>query len=155
MCGEIVTVTGGLYNIFSEKVKTRDLPKLLSKLLCCEVRESNGSPVLCKKCFRRIERYESTLEELSKLKESHRKYSEDWCAQNIRQKRCINSPGHGVKRISPLQFGQVNTPRRFAVRRSLIDDGTTSNLGDNENNVVLATTTTSDLEVRIFLLYMK
>ena len=84
------------------KVKTRDVHKMLEKLLGCFLSESTGSPVLCKKCFSRLERYESTLEEIAKLKESHRKNCEEWSSENIRRKRCVNSPGHGVKRF--LQF---------------------------------------------------
>ncbi len=80
--------------IFEEKVKTRDVQKMLKKLLDCSLSESTGSPVLCKKCFRKAERYENTLEKMTKLKESHRTNCEEWCSGNLRGKRFINSPQH-------------------------------------------------------------
>ena len=41
----------------------------LSKLLESEITESTGSDLIYNKCFRKIERYNATLEELANLKE--------------------------------------------------------------------------------------
>ena len=143
VCGESVSVQGGLYRIFGGKVKTRDVHKMLEKLLGCFLSESTGSPVLCKKCFRRLERYESTLEEIAKLKESHRKNCEEWSSENIRRKRCVNSPGHGVKRISSVPQRNIQT-----VRRSLLPaDNTTTSKVTNKENTVLSTSKPFSLEV--------
>lgn len=141
VCGETVTVQGGLYRIFGGKVKTRDLHTLLEKLLGCVLSESIGSPVLCKKCFRRFERYESTLEEIAKLKESHRKNCEEWCSENIRRKRCINSPGQGVKKVALAPKLMRN------VRRSLLPADNTTSKAINYENAVLSTSKTLSLEV--------
>ena len=151
VCGESVTVQGGLYRIFGGKVKTRDIQIMLEKLLDCSLSESTGSSVLCKKCFRKAERYENTLDEMIKLKKSHRTNCEEWRSENIRRKRCINSPGRDAKRISTPQGIQQ-------VKRSLLPlpaNSTTSALKVISNeNTVLSTSKTFSLEVLLNCMFL-
>ena len=70
---------------------------------------SVGPHILCKKCFRRIERYEAALRELSSFRETYKSNLARWKneAQNQRTKRCSSSPGYGVKKSRPLSCGNV------------------------------------------------
>ena len=56
---------------------------------------SVGPRFLCKKSFRRIERFEVTMKELSSFK-SRLMWKEE--GEEARSKRCSSSPGFGVKK---------------------------------------------------------
>ena len=118
----------------------------LSKLLESEITESTGSDLIYNKCFRKIERYNATLEELANLKECHRKNVEKWCSENpaIRQKRCTKSPSQGIKIARVESDNNLTDVSRSQIqpRRSLPFEA-----ANNKENVVLSTSTGTNIEV--------
>ena len=53
VCGSQVYVNGGFYSLVAGKLKEANIVERIAELF--------GPHILCKECFRRIERYEATL----------------------------------------------------------------------------------------------
>ena len=102
ICGSQVYVNECFYTIVAGKLEKENISSRIAELFGVEDDNlSVGRHILCKKCFRRIERYEATLKELSSLKETYRNTLARWKndAQSQRKKRCSNSPEFGVKNL--------------------------------------------------------
>ena len=67
LCGASVA-NGGYYSLTSDTAEKLSICSRISSLFGVEENLSVGPRVLCKKCFRRIERFEVTLKELSSFK---------------------------------------------------------------------------------------
>ena len=82
------------------KLEKENILQRIAQLFGVEDDVSVGQHILCKKCFRRIERYEATLRELSSFRETYKSNLVRWKneAQTQRIKRCSSSPKHGVKK---------------------------------------------------------
>jgi len=111
ICGSQVQVNAGFYSLVAGKLGKENISSRIAELF--GVKDDNlsvGQHILCKKCFRRIERYEATVKELSSLKETYRNNLASWKndAQSQRTKRCSNSPGFGVKKSCPLSCAGRN-----------------------------------------------
>ena len=116
VCGSQAYVNGGFYSLVAGKLEKENILQRIAQLFGVENDNvSVGPHILCKKCFRRIERYEATLRELSSFRETYKSNLVRWKneAQTQRIKRCSSSPGHGVKKSRPLSCTGRN------VRRSL------------------------------------
>lgn len=103
-------MNGGFYSLVAGKLKEANIEQRIAQLFGVEDDSvSVGPHILCKKCFRRIERYEATLRELSSFRETYKSNLAPWKneAQNQRTKRCSSSPGYGVKKSRPLSCGNV------------------------------------------------
>lgn len=125
VCGEFVAVHSGYFNIFSEKSKERRLAEVLSKVLESDISEVTGSNIICKKCFRTLERFNNMLEEVQKLRENHRTNTQRWCSENtelIRQKRCSKSPSLGMKisRVESNTLSHDSRQRRVQAKRCMV-----------------------------------
>lgn len=150
VCGEFVTTHSGYFNIFSEKSKECHLAEFLSKVLESEVSISTGSHIICKKCFRTVERCNASLEVLQKLKESHRTNTQKWRSENpdlIRQKRCTKSPSEGTKkgRLDYNLFTESDKTGVVNAKRSLA-----LNPSHKENQSMSIETKATKVEVRYF-----
>ena len=74
LCEVSVVSNGGYYSLISENSQKLKIFERISALFAIEDDNlSVGPHVLCKKCFRRIERYEATVKELTSLKVSIKK----------------------------------------------------------------------------------
>ena len=67
LCGASVA-NGGYYSLTSDTAEKLSICSRISSLFGVEENLSVGPRVLCKKCFRRIERFEVTLKELPSFK---------------------------------------------------------------------------------------
>ena len=78
---------------------------------------SLGPHLVCRKCLRKVDRFERTLKKLNELEKVYRKNLDQWKtdAESERSKRCSSSPGYGIKKSRPLQPCAPVT----SVRRSL------------------------------------
>jgi hypothetical protein len=149
VCGEFIATHSGYFNIFSEKSKERGLSEFLSNVLESEVSESTGSDLICKKCFRTLERCSSSLEELKKLRQNHRTNTEKWRSENpelIRQKRCSKSPGHGTKKG---RFEQGQSQFRVESKRSLVLNSSDKENLSSEVSLTILKTKPTKVEVSI------
>ena len=103
-------MNGGFYSLVAGKLKEANIVERIAELFGVDDDSvSVGPHILCKKCFRRIERYKGTLRELSSFRETYKSNLARWKneAQNQRTKRCSNSPGYGVKKSRLLSCGNV------------------------------------------------
>jgi len=112
---------GGYYSLSSENARKQNLSGRVAMLLGVEDDLSVGPRVLCKKCFRRIERYETTVKELNSFKELYKANLPCWRAdgEHSRSKRCSSSPGLGIKKSRGV-LGPSPSSAGRNVRRSLI-----------------------------------
>ena len=107
LCGATVT-NGGYYSLTLDRTSfpgnevASDTPEKFlkylfenSSLFRLEENLSVGPRFLCKKSFRRIERFEVTMKELSSFK-SRLMWKEE--GEEASSKRCSSSPGFGVKK---------------------------------------------------------
>ena len=99
LCGASVA-NGGYYSLTSDTAEKLSICSRISSLFGVEENLSVGPRVLCKKCFRRIERFEVTLKELSSFKSRYIENLLLWKeeGEEARSKRCSSSPGFGVKK---------------------------------------------------------
>ena len=81
-------VNGGHYNIFGDKLRTQKVAERFSSLLKTRIAEDEGSKLVCKSCYRKLVRYEGTLNEIEKLKEKNRASLEKWRRSSGQPKRC-------------------------------------------------------------------
>ena len=97
LCGASVA-NGGYYSLTSDTAEKLSICSRISSLFGVEENLSVGPRVLCKKCFRRIERFEVTLKELSFFKSRYIENLLLWKeeGEEARSKRCSSSPGFGV-----------------------------------------------------------
>ena len=109
VCGESIVIHSGYFNIFSKKSKERHLAEFLSNILQTVVSETTAwSVLICKKCLRTLEKCSASLNELNKLRESHRTNTQKWHSENPelnREKRCTKSPSYGTKRSRGEEAG--------------------------------------------------
>ena len=95
VCGSHAYVNGGFYSSVAGKLEKENISLRNAQLFGVEDDNvSVGPHILCKKCFRRIERYEATLGELSSFRETYKSNLVRWKneAQSQRIKRCSSSP---------------------------------------------------------------
>lgn len=99
LCGARVA-NGGYYSLTSDTAEKLSIYSRISLLFGVEENLSVGPRVLCKKCFRRIERFEVTLKELSSFKSRYIENLLLWKeeGEEARSKRCSSSPGFGLKK---------------------------------------------------------
>ena len=99
LCGASVA-NGGYYSLTSDTAEKLSICSRISSLFGVEENLSVGPRVLCKKCFRRTERFEVTLKELSSFKSRYIENLLLWKeeGEEARSKRCSSSPGFGVKK---------------------------------------------------------
>ena len=110
---------GGYYSLSSENATKQNLSGRVAMLLGVEDDLSVGPRVLCKKCFCRIERYETTVKELTAFKELYKANLPRWRAEHSRSKRCSSSPGLGIKKSRGV-LGPSPSSAGRNVRRSPI-----------------------------------
>ena len=119
LCEVSVVSNGGYYSLISENSQKLKIFERIWALFAIEDDNlSVGPHVLCKKCFRRIERYEATVKELTSLKVKYQENVARWRSDVTRTKRCSSSPGDGIKK-SRSSSVDCDTSERKNVRRSL------------------------------------
>ena len=95
LCGASVA-NGGYYSLTSDTAEKLSICSRISSLFGVEENLSVGPRVLCKKCFRRIERFEVTLKELSSFKSRYIENLLLWKEEG--EEARSSSPGFGVKK---------------------------------------------------------
>lgn len=153
LCGASVA-NGGYYSLTSDTPEKLSICSRIS-LFGVEENLSVGPRVLCKKCFRRIERFEVTLKELSSFKS---RYIENFLlwkeeGEEARSKRCSSSPGFGVKKsrgpsssvtsVVPGSSGK-NIRRALDIPPNLANNATLNNVADD---IMELTLHPADIEV--------
>ena len=153
LCGASVA-NGGYYSLTSDTPEKLSICSRISSLFGVEENLSVGPRVLCKKCFRHIERFEVTLKELSSFKS---RYIENFLlwkeeGEEARSKRCSSSPGFGVKKsrgpsssvsVVPGSSGK-NIRRALDIPPNLANNATLNNVADD---IMELTLHPADIEV--------
>ena len=141
LCGASVA-NCGYYSLTSDTAEKLSICSRISSLFGVEENLSVGPRVLCKKCFRRIERFEVTLKELSSFKSRYIENLLLWKeeGEEARSKHRSSSPGFGVKKsrgpsssvtsVVPGSFGK-NIRRALDTPPNPANNATPNNVADD------------------------